>query len=160
MKRKLSLRKNTIKQIALKYGWSGTGQQDDPYIIDSLLDQYPTVSLTMIDTFIKLKNISLNKLGLNHCKNVVIENCKIINLKLESCKDIEIKNNSILKLRSVFSRELIFEENAILERSYTRLVSNYYEKITSTLIYTGTILGLIFMAQCLIWFIESKITML
>ncbi len=156
---KLNLRRKSLKRTVQKFGWEGKGTKDNPYVMVPTDDSPLTLSLTTGAIYIKLKNLTLNKLNLYHCQNILIENCQIHVLNMECCKNIVVQNSSLLKVGHFLSGALTFENNDILKESYNRLSSNFYGKRGTILISFGLVLSIVFIRMCINWFITTTFTL-
>ncbi len=142
--KKLTIKNRNIEKLKEKHGWKGSGQINDPIIIDSVEGLPNILKFKNINKHFTIKNVKINQVDLKRCENFQIENCVVCACNLDVCRHNTMRNNIFGSFSLKNSKENIIQSNNIRSNSLTRLKNEDSNKGLNTALIILSLLGPIF----------------
>ncbi len=111
MNNTLRINQNSLNVLRERVPLSGTGEESDPLIIDSLQGLNNFVKFKNISCHIHIKDIIIGGIKLLKCRNFTITNCSIADLNLSACNNITVLNCKIIHGDLTNCRSSTFKNN-------------------------------------------------
>jgi hypothetical protein len=117
---------------------------DSPIIIDDLGDVAVEISIRTKGIYLVFRNLVISKLSIIDSENIIFENCFINDLEISVCRNLTFNNSTIITIRQFLCRNCVFENNSILQKEYSKLVNNSYERRTIVYIWICLTVGILY----------------
>ena len=141
-----------INDLIQHMGWTGTGSQDNPIIIDNVDGLKPNIWVHKSTLHYIIRNVIIYKLMIENTQHILIENCKLERLEIEESHTVHVKNNEIDDLKVAFSKGCTFENNRITGIALERLRSKFFDQLMPSIIRFLELVIVIFLSVASILF--------
>lgn len=125
----LNLKKDEIQEFAMKMGFKGTGNKEDPILFKSSEDFPEVITINDSDLFIIFEKCNFYHFIVKKCKNFSYNSCEFEILQLERCsqiniKDCKFKGRLILRNCIYINTDNCFIKRLDLIGSYENVIKN------------------------------------